>query len=43
MCRITDIMVGLVFGGPSNGLNTNLKTGVKNVSRTVCKNKNKDN
>ena len=31
MCRITDIMAGLVFGEPSsNGLVANLKTGLKN-------------
>ena len=32
--RITNILSGLVFEGPSNGLDTNLKTGLKNGVRT---------
>jgi len=40
--QITDILTGLVFGGPSNvfggpsnGLDTNLKTGLKNGVRAL--------
>ena len=34
--QITDILTGLVFGGPSNGLDTNLKTGLNNGVKTIC-------
>ncbi len=33
--QITEILTGPLFGGPSNGLDTNLKTGPKNGVRTA--------